>query len=153
MQKILFDVILLKSLLNDFIRVLDTFNLNQVQEELIGMNPVFPLVDAREGCRGIEIQSNESMESWKESLFTTGRNLMEEFSSQVSWRFENLDYIEKWIELVHPSKFDEQRASVQEQKACCEVSIFRSRRHHWGFLLVPVLLTCYIHALYCKVKF
>ncbi len=42
---------------------------------------------------------------------------MEEFSNQVSWRFQNLEKL-GWIELVHPAKFEERRkATSQDQKA------------------------------------
>ena len=54
---------------------------------------------------------------WRQSLQRVAANLTQEFSEQIRWRFENLTKF-KWIDLVHPAKFDLLRtATVNNQRA------------------------------------
>ena len=53
-QKPTFDVVQLKSMLSDFLTVLNKFDLSQIWRESLSFNPVFPIIAERIGWRGIE---------------------------------------------------------------------------------------------------
>ena len=119
-QKPTFDVVQLKSMLSDFLTVINKFDLSQIWRESLSFNPVFPIIAERVGWRGIDEQNDGSEEMWKTSLFATGMELVAEFSSQICWRFENIEMF-KWVELVHPSKFTVRKiSSSQEQREMIE---------------------------------
>ena len=107
MQRPSLDVVQLKSMLNDFLRTLERFDLNQIWSESMENDPVFPIIVVREGWRaGMEEEGDGSKESWQASLFEIATDVIKEFSDQVSWRFQNLERFQ-WIELIHPAKFEE----------------------------------------------
>ena len=65
---------------------------------------------------GVDQEMN-SLESRRQSLQRVAANLIQEFSEQIHWRFENLTKF-KWIDLVHPAKFGQRRtATVNDQRA------------------------------------
>ena len=121
MQRLTLDIVQFKSMLHDFQCILDTFNLEQLWNEAKSMDPTFPVSTAREGWRGgMQEENHGSEEEWKVSLLETGTAVVTHFSREISWRFQNLNKF-KWVELVHPAKFDERRiASCQEQRALIE---------------------------------
>ena len=65
-------------------------------------------------------ENHGSEEEWKVSLLETRIAVVTQLYCEISWRFQNLNKC-KWVDLVHPAKFDERQiASSQEQRALIE---------------------------------
>ena len=111
MQKPSFDALQLASMLEDFQRVLCTFDLNEIWEDALAMDPTLPVVRSREGWRGVQEGLDGSATSWKLSLETVSKTVMQKFSEQLQWRFENVKNF-KWMSLVHPAKFEDRKKGL-----------------------------------------
>ena len=117
MQKPSLDPVQLRSMINDFVNLLSSFNFSQVWEDTLLADPNFPSVRARTGWRAMDQEINGSQSSWRSTLENIARQVCQSFVEQINWRFDNLDHF-KWIDLIHPSKFDERRkASAANQRA------------------------------------
>ena len=117
MQKPMLDAVQLRSMIDDFQRLLNDFNLDRIWEDTIQADPAFPVMRERSGWRGIESGNDGSQESWKDSLKDLALTITTKFSEQLSWRFENLKKF-RWMDLIHPTKFSQRRkATANEQRA------------------------------------
>lgn len=117
MQRPTIDPIQLRSMLNDFQRTLNSFDYHQVWDDTKIGDPEFPAVRARGGWRGLEQGIDGSQESWKTLLEGVAKTVTKTFSEQLAWRFANLEKF-KWMELIHPMKFESQKkATAAQQRA------------------------------------
>ena len=116
MQKPTLDAIQLTSMLDDFQEMLHRFDLDQVWEDALASDATMPVVRARKGWRGGQQGVDGLPESWKQSLTTVATTVLVKFSEQLQWRFQNLKKF-KWMNLIHPAKFDEQKnALLRDQR-------------------------------------
>ncbi len=53
-------------------------------------------------------------------MFSLGKEIAKKFSDELTWRFANFDKF-KWMDLVHPSKFEQCKdARVKDQSLLIE---------------------------------
>ena len=120
MQKTTLDAIHLTSMINDFKGILSNFDFDGIWEDTLLADPEFPTVRNRGGWRAMEQGNDGSQESWKDSLTKLDDKIVAKFTEQLDWRFANLSKFQ-WINLVHPTKFDERKAAtVREQRVLIE---------------------------------
>ena len=111
MQKPTLDAVQPSSMLSDFQEILENFNYEQIWEDTMKVGPEIPTVRNRGGWRGIESANDGSPESWKLSLTGLAATCAAKFSEQINWRFSNLQKF-KWMDLIHPAKFEERKKAV-----------------------------------------
>ena len=107
MQNPTLDAVQLSLMLEDFQRFLLNLNANQIWEDALLLDPEMPAVRQRNGWRGVE-GAIDSPDSWKQKLLSISAEVAQKFLEQLLWRFENLKKF-KWMDLIHPSKFDERK--------------------------------------------
>ena len=116
MQKTTIDAIQLSSMIKDFKRVLANFDFERIWDRTVAsFDPEFPTVCNRGGWIAMEQGNDGSQESWKCSLSELGGAIVAEFTEQLNWRFANLSRF-LWINLVHPTKFEERRRPLYGSK-------------------------------------
>lgn len=118
MQKPTLDPVQLKSMIEDFQRVLANVDLDRIWNDTLAVDPELPEVRARRGWRCMEQGTNGAQsthESWKNAMKLTAGRITTGFSDQLAWRFENLEKF-KWVDLVNPRKFDERKTSSSENE-------------------------------------
>ena len=78
------------------------------------LDPEMPAVRQRNGWRGVE-GAIHSPDSWERNVLAISAEVAQQFLEQLLWRFENLKKI-KWMDLIHPSKFDERKKMPQAKQ-------------------------------------
>ena len=138
MQRPVLDAVMVKSMLDDFLAALAVFDYDQIWKDALLADPAMPAVRTRDGWRNMEPANNGSSESWKASLQSLGEEITGKFSEQLMWRFSNLAKF-KWMELIHPTKFEERRkATVRQQRA-----LINDVQELYPFVVKDVLATEY----------
>ncbi|XP_065054458.1 zinc finger MYM-type protein 1-like isoform X1 [Rhopilema esculentum] len=121
MQNPTLDAVQLSSMLEDFQRFLLNLDCNHIWEDAMLLDPEMPAVRQRNGWRGVE-EAVDSTGSWKINLLAISSEIAQKFLEQLLWRFENLTRF-KWMELIHPSKFDERKKMppAKQKELICKV--------------------------------
>eukprot|EP00794_Sanderia_malayensis_P008392 gene8392-9293_t len=115
MQKITLDPVTITSMLEDFQLVLLDFGFDKIWADTLLADPEIPVIRARRGWRNMEPENKGTHESWKDSLVCLGKEIAEKLSEELTWRFANLPKF-KWMDLIHPTKFEERRKASTKTK-------------------------------------
>eukprot|EP00794_Sanderia_malayensis_P013468 gene13468-14859_t len=116
MQKPTLDAVQVRHLLDDFLRFLANINLDDIWTDTLEADPNFPMRRrGKRGWRETETETSDSIDSWKQSLFTVSTSVCIEFSQQIAWRFNNVEQF-RWMDIIHPSKFGSGRIVSQKTK-------------------------------------
>eukprot|EP00794_Sanderia_malayensis_P002228 gene2228-2538_t len=136
MQKPTLDPVQLRSMLDDFQRVLENFNYKRVWQDTLLADPDFPAVRARAGWRAMEQGIDGTKDKWKISLETVARQVTKAFSDQMLWRFENLEKF-RWMELIHPTKFEQRKKATSAQQR----ALLNDARNLYPFAVPDIIAT------------
>ena len=93
-------------MLDDFQRFLAAISFDDIWKITLEADPNFPVARAKAAWRDRETHINGSEETWRERMLNVASRICSKSSVQIAWPLENLKKF-RWMELIHPSKFNE----------------------------------------------